>query len=70
MQDAFICAAVRTPFCRHGGALCRVRTDDLATVPILALMERCRGVTWEALDEVIPAAPTRPARTTATWPGW
>jgi 3-oxoadipyl-CoA thiolase len=53
MQDAFICAAVRTPFGRHGGALARVRTDDLATVPILALMERCPGVDWEALDEVI-----------------
>jgi len=53
MRDAFICAAVRTPFGRHGGALARVRTDDLATVPILALLERCRGVDWEALDEVI-----------------
>ncbi len=53
MQDAFICAAVRTPFGRHGGALARVRTDDLATVPILALMERCRGIDWEALDEVV-----------------
>jgi 3-oxoadipyl-CoA thiolase len=53
MDDAFICAAVRTPFGRHGGALARVRTDDLATVPILALMERCPGVDWEALDEVI-----------------
>jgi 3-oxoadipyl-CoA thiolase len=53
MQDAFICAAVRTPFGRHGGALARVRTDDLATIPILALIERFRGVDWGAVDDVM-----------------
>ncbi len=53
MRHAFICAAVRTPFGRHGGALAPVRADDLATVPIVALMERHPGVDWAALDEVI-----------------
>jgi 3-oxoadipyl-CoA thiolase len=53
MSHAFICAAVRTPFGRYGGALAPVRTDDLATVPITALMERLPGVDWAALDEVI-----------------
>ncbi len=53
MSDAFVCAAVRTPFGRHGGALAPVRTDDLATVPIAALIERFPCVDWEALDEVI-----------------
>ncbi len=53
MRDAFVCAAVRTPFGRHGGALATVRTDDLATVPVTALMERHPGVDWAALDELI-----------------
>jgi 3-oxoadipyl-CoA thiolase len=53
MRHAFVCAAVRTPFGRHGGALAPVRADDLATVPIVALMERHPGVDWAALDEVI-----------------
>ena len=53
MRDAFVCAAVRTPFGRHGGALATVRTDDLATLPVTALMERHPGVDWAALDELI-----------------
>ncbi len=53
MGDALVCAAVRTPFGRHGGALAPVRTDDLATVPITALMERLPRVDWAALDEVV-----------------
>ena len=53
MREAFICAAARTPFGRHGGALASVRTDDLATVPIRALIERFPRVDWEALDEVM-----------------
>ncbi|HXK10635.1 MAG TPA: 3-oxoadipyl-CoA thiolase [Vicinamibacteria bacterium] len=53
MRDAHVCAAVRTPFGRHGGALATVRTDDLATFPILALVERFPRVDWAALDEVI-----------------
>jgi 3-oxoadipyl-CoA thiolase len=53
MREALICAAVRTPFGRYGGALAGVRTDDLATAPIVALRERLPGVDWAALDEVI-----------------
>ncbi len=53
MQDVFICDAVRTPIGRFGGALASVRTDDLAALPIKALMERLPKVDWAALDEVI-----------------
>ena len=52
MPDAFVCDAVRTPIGRYGGALARVRADDLAAVPIKALMQRHPKVDWEALDEV------------------
>src|SRR5512141_3181974 len=50
---AYICDAIRTPFGRYGGALSAVRTDDLAAVPIKALMERNPKVDWGALDDVI-----------------
>jgi 3-oxoadipyl-CoA thiolase len=53
VQDAFICDAVRTPFGRFGGVLAGVRTDDLATVPIRALMNRQPQVDWSAVDDVI-----------------
>ncbi len=53
MGHAFICAAVRTPFGRHGGALAPVRTDDLAAIPIRALMDRNPGVDWAAVDDVV-----------------
>jgi acetyl-CoA acyltransferase len=53
MNEVFVCDAVRTPFGRYGGALSSVRTDDLATLPIKALMERNTAVDWEALDDVI-----------------
>lgn len=53
MEQAFICDAIRTPFGRYGGVLSGVRTDDLAAIPIRALMERNRGVDWGALDDVI-----------------
>ena len=52
MTEAFICDAVRTPFGRFGGALAPVRTDDLAAVPITALMARNPDVAWEKVDEV------------------
>jgi acetyl-CoA acyltransferase len=48
-----ICDAIRTPFGRYGGALSVVRTDDLAAIPIRALMERNPGVDWQAVDDVI-----------------
>ncbi|WP_287884665.1 MULTISPECIES: 3-oxoadipyl-CoA thiolase [Paracoccus] len=53
MQDAFICDAVRTPIGRYGGALASVRADDLAAVPLKALMERNPGVDWSAVDDLI-----------------
>ncbi len=53
MNDVFICDAVRTPFGRYGGALSSIRTDDLAALPIKALMERNARVDWSALDDVI-----------------
>ncbi len=53
MTEAFICDAVRTPFGRYGGALSSIRTDDLATLPIKALMERNPSVDWGAIDDVI-----------------
>ena len=51
--DVFLCDAVRTPIGRYGGALAKVRTDDLAAIPIRALMERNPKVDWAALDEVV-----------------
>ncbi|PQV53798.1 acetyl-CoA C-acetyltransferase [Defluviimonas denitrificans] len=53
MQDAFICDAVRTPIGRYGGALASVRADDLAAIPLKALMERNPGVDWSAVDDLI-----------------
>jgi acetyl-CoA acyltransferase len=51
--EAFICDGVRTPIGRYGGALSTVRTDDLAALPIAALMARHAGVDWSQVDEVI-----------------
>jgi 3-oxoadipyl-CoA thiolase len=53
MADAFIYDAVRTPFGRYGGALAHVRTDDLAAIPIKALVDRNAGVDWSQVDDVI-----------------
>jgi len=53
MAEAFICDAIRTPIGRYGGALSTVRTDDLAALPLKALMERNKEVDWGALDDVI-----------------
>lgn len=53
MDSAYICDAVRTPFGRYGGALGAVRTDDLAAIPIKALIERNPKVDWNALDDVV-----------------
>ncbi len=51
-REVFICDAVRTPIGRYGGALAKVRTDDLAAVPIKALVKRNPKVDWEKLEEV------------------
>jgi 3-oxoadipyl-CoA thiolase len=52
LNDAYIVDAVRTPFGRFGGALSTVRADDLAALPIAALIERNPGVDWKAVDDV------------------
>ncbi|MGE4526940.1 MAG: 3-oxoadipyl-CoA thiolase [Rhodospirillaceae bacterium] len=53
MSDVFICDAVRTPVGRYGGALAAVRTDDLAAIPIRALIERYPNLDWEAVGDVV-----------------
>ena len=52
MKTAFICDAVRTPIGRYGGSLSSVRTDDLAAIPLRALLQRHSRADWGQLDEV------------------
>ncbi|MDO7901730.1 3-oxoadipyl-CoA thiolase [Pseudomonas sp. K1(2024)] len=52
MREVFICDAIRTPIGRFGGALASVRADDLAAVPLKALIERNPQVQWAQVDEV------------------
>ncbi|KQW69869.1 3-oxoadipyl-CoA thiolase [Methylibium sp. Root1272] len=51
--QAFICDGIRTPFGRYGGALSAVRADDLAAVPIKALVTRHPTMDWASIDDVI-----------------
>ena len=53
MTDVFICDGIRTPIGRYGGALAMVRTDDLAAIPLKALMQRNPGVDWAAVDDLM-----------------
>jgi acetyl-CoA acyltransferase len=53
MESAYICDAIRTPIGRYAGTLSTIRTDDLAAIPIKALIERNAKVDWNALDDVI-----------------
>jgi len=53
MPDAFICDAIRTPIGKLGGALSSVRADELAAIPIRALVERNPDVDWSAVDDTI-----------------
>src|SRR5215470_620459 len=53
LRDVFICDAVRTPIGRYGGVLAKVRADDLAAIPIKALVKQNPKIDWEALDEVV-----------------
>jgi acetyl-CoA acyltransferase len=53
MSEAFICDAIRTPIGRYGGMLSSLRTDDLAALPLKALMQRNPQVDWKAVDDVI-----------------
>jgi acetyl-CoA acyltransferase len=52
MTEVFLCDGVRTPFGRYGGALSSVRVDDLAAIPLKALIARHRTVDWAAVDDV------------------
>ena len=53
MNQAFICDAVRTPFGRFGGALATMRADDLAALPLKALLARNPGLDPSRIDDVI-----------------
>ena len=52
-NTVYVCDAIRTPFGRYGGTLATLRTDDLAALPLKALMSRNAGVDWSAVDDVI-----------------
>ena len=53
MTDAFLCDAIRTPIGKLNGSLSNIRADDLAAIPIRALIERNPGVDWAAVDDTI-----------------
>jgi len=53
MRDAYLCDGVRTPIGRFGGSLARVRADDLAAIPLRALLDRNTGLIAEEIDDVI-----------------
>ncbi|TNF39716.1 MAG: acetyl-CoA C-acyltransferase, partial [Bacteroidetes bacterium] len=53
MREVYICDAVRTPVGKYGGSLAAVRTDDLAAIPLKALMERNPAISWSDTDDVI-----------------
>lgn len=53
MSDAFICDAIRTPVGRYGGALATLRADDLAALPLRALMERNDSVNWREVEDIV-----------------
>src|SRR4028118_1366610 len=53
LTRAYVCGAVRTPIGRYGGALAFVRADDLAAIPIKALIDRNPDVDWDELDDII-----------------
>ena len=52
MNDVYLCDGIRTPIGRYGGALATVRADDLAAIPLKALVERNPGVDWAAIDDI------------------
>jgi 3-oxoadipyl-CoA thiolase len=53
MEIAYICDAIRTPIGRYGGTLAVIRADDLAAIPLKALVERNAAVDWSAVDDVV-----------------
>ncbi len=52
MNDVYICDAIRTPVGRYGGSLSSVRTDDLAAIPLKALMNRNPDLDWSVIDDI------------------
>jgi len=52
VREVFICDSIRTPVGRYGGGLSSVRADDLAAVPLKALLERNSKVAWDEVDDV------------------
>ncbi len=53
MTEVYICDYIRTPIGRFGGSLSSIRTDDLAAIPLRALIARNPGVDWAAVDDVV-----------------
>jgi acetyl-CoA acetyltransferase family protein len=53
ITPAYLCDAIRTPFCPEGGRLASLRADDLAALPLLALIERHPGLDWEQVADVV-----------------
>ena len=70
MTSAYICDAQRTPIGKFAGALSNVRCDDLAALPVSALIERNPTVDWSNFDDVVTAASIKPAKITEMWPAW
>lgn len=70
MNQAFICDAVRTPFGRFGGTLASVRADDLAAIPLKALLARHPNLDPAAIDDVSTAVRIRQGKITVTWHEW
>jgi len=66
MTEAFICDAIRTPVGRYGGILAKVRADDLGAVPVRRCSRAIRSSIRGESRRCSTAAPTSPARTTAT----
>ena len=70
MRDVFVCDAARTAIGRYGGALAKVRTDDLAAAPIRALVARNSRPIGRISTKFFSAAPIRPAKTIVTLHAW
>src|ERR1700685_2531720 len=67
MTEAFICDAVRTPIGRYAGALASVRTDDLAALPLAALIARNTSLPVDAIDEVILGCANQAGEDNPNW---
>src|SRR5205814_130608 len=69
VTEAYICAALRTPVGKHGGALASVRADDLAAIPIKAVVERT-GIEPASIDDVILGCTNQAGEIADTTVGW